>query len=259
MLGQLFSRRWFLATLLVIVGVGVNIRLGIWQLDRMAQRQAFNSRVQAQLDAPMLDLGTQIPDASDLSGMEYRAARVQGKYDFANEVALRNQVANNQPGVHLLTPLLIAGSAEYILVDRGWIPQDDFSNGDWSKYAEPGLVEVMGIIRASQNSPDFGQRFDPIPTAGESPLKAWHFANVIAIDQQISYDLLPVYIQQAPDPAWTGLPIRSQPKLELTEGPHLGYAIQWFTFAALLGIGYPFYLRRQETRRQQVHAAERTG
>ena len=37
-----------------------------------------------------------------------------------------------------------------------------------------------------------------------------------------------------------------QPDIELTEGSHFGYALQWFTFASILFIGYPFYLRKQE-------------
>jgi surfeit locus 1 family protein len=55
-----------------------------------------------------------------------------------------------------------------------------------------------------------------------------------------------VYVQQAPDESWSNLPNRTQPDIEITEGPHMGYAIQWFGFAALLGFGYPFFLRRQE-------------
>ena len=42
-------------------------------------------------------------------------------------------------------------------------------------------------------------------------------------------------------------PIPFQPELELTEGPHFGYALQWFTFATILFVGYPFFLRKQET------------
>jgi cytochrome oxidase assembly protein ShyY1 len=42
--------------------------------------------------------------------------------------------------------------------------------------------------------------------------------------------------------------------LDLSEGPHLGYALQWFSFVALLGIGYPFFIRRQE--RRSLQAAE---
>ncbi len=51
----MFSRRWFLATILVVVGVAVNIRLGIWQLDRLEQRRAFNTRVLAQINQPLLE------------------------------------------------------------------------------------------------------------------------------------------------------------------------------------------------------------
>jgi surfeit locus 1 family protein len=52
-------------------------------------------------------------------------------------------------------------------------------------------------------------------------------------------------VQQAPVPGSIGPPFRSLPELDLSEGPHLGYALQWFTFAALLTFGYPVYLRRQ--------------
>ncbi len=244
MILKLFSRRWFLTTLLVLVGVGVLARLGIWQLDRLEARRAFNARVSTQEAAPILVLNsTSLGDPGQmesLKGMEYRAVTVQGEYDFSHQVALRNQSWGNEWGVHLLTPLQIAGSEQSILVDRGWIPAEAFKSGDWSAYDEPGEVTVHGIVRASQSKPDFGKKNDP-----EGVLQAWNFANVERIQAQTPYGLLPVYIQQAPDPAWTSLPYRSLPEVELTEGPHMGYALQWFSFAALLGVGYPFFIRKQ--------------
>ena len=161
---------------------------------------------------------------------------------------MRNQYHENQLGVHLVTPLVSDDSGQAILVDRGWIPAADFESGDWSKYDEPGIVTVQGVIRRAQAKADFGSRSDPIPVSGGALLKAWNFVNIPAIQVQTSYKLLPAYLQQAPDPAWSGPPYRSQPELELTEGPHMGYAIQWFTFAALLAAGYPFFIRRQEQR-----------
>lgn len=245
---QMFSRRWILATILVVIGVAVNVRLGIWQLDRLAQRRAFNARVLAQINQPVLKLdGPALNE--DLSGMEYRKVVVIGDYDHSHEVALRNQAWENQVGVHLLTPLHVEGSNAYVLVDRGWVPDSDYVYDGWDQYAEPGKVEVMGVIRASQSKPDFGRRSDPTPVPGGESLKAWYFANVEAISQQVPYTLLPIYVQQAPAPSWTGLPYRTQPDLELSEGPHMGYAIQWFTFGAILGLGYPFFIRRQERRR----------
>ena len=46
MIRKMFSRKWILATLLVLAAMGVMIRLGIWQLDRLEKRRAFNARVQ---------------------------------------------------------------------------------------------------------------------------------------------------------------------------------------------------------------------
>ena len=245
-LGRVISRRWWKTTILVFIAMAVMARLGIWQLDRLEVRRAFNTRVQTQLDQPTLVLEEAALD-EDLENMEYRQVAVQGVYDHDAEVALRNQVWNNQAGVQILTPLKIKGSDRVVLVNRGWIPYEDFTSGEWSKYAEPGLVEVNGMIRASEIKPDFGSRTDPIPISGEAPLKAWHLANVGGISKQVPHELLPIYIQQSPDPEWIDMPYRSQPDLELTEGSHFGYAIQWFSFAGVLGIGYLFYIRREET------------
>jgi surfeit locus 1 family protein len=242
---KVISRRWWKTTLLVLLAMMVMGRLGIWQLDRLEQRKAFNTRVQIQLDQPTLVLEGAALD-EDLENMEYRQVTAQGEYDHTYEIALRNQVWNNQAGIHLLTPLKIKDSDSAILVNRGWIPYEDFISGEWSEYAEPGFVEVNGMIRASESKPDFGGRNDPVPMPGEAPLKAWHLTNVEGISRQVPYDLLPVYIQQSPDPNWTRMPYRGEPDLELTEGSHFGYAIQWFTFAGVLGIGYIFYIRREE-------------
>jgi surfeit locus 1 family protein len=260
MILRMFSRRWLLTSILVVLGVAVLARLGIWQLDRLAQRKAFNARVQSQLDQTELDL-TDGNINLNLAGMEYRAVHVIGKYDHSQQITLRNQYWQNQWGVHLVTPLHIQNSDQIVLVDRGWIPADDFESGDWSKYDEPGLVEVRGMIRASQSKADFGMRRDATPLPGEGPLLAWNFVNIDLLKNQIEGSLLPIYIQEGPDPVWTDLPYRSLPELELTEGPHMGYAIQWFTFATILGLGYPFFIRRQEAKgveeKQKMKVAEK--
>jgi surfeit locus 1 family protein len=251
----LFTRRWLPATLVVLAAIAVTIRLGIWQLDRLEQRRTFNARVQAQIDSPTLDLTAAASDAGladSLPGMEYRRVTVRGAYDFAAQVALRNQARDGQWGANLLTPLRIAGSRRVILVDRGWIPAEDYQAGNWDKYAEPGEVEVRGVVRLSQERAGFGRPADPTPAPGEKRA-SWTFANLPAIAGQMEYPLLPVYIQQAPDPAWSGLPARSHPDIELTEGSHLGYAIQWFCFALIFAVGYPLYARRELARSQ--HAA----
>jgi surfeit locus 1 family protein len=244
---HLISRKWWKTTLLVLAAVAVMVRLGFWQLDRLAQRKAFNTRVEAQLAEPALGLSNANLDL-DLYNMEYRDAFVRGEYDHERQLVLRNQDWQGRLGVHLLTPLVIEGSNQAVLVDRGWIPYEDFTEDRLDKYDEPRMVEVDGTLRRSQTKPLIGGRADQVPGPGDPPLKAWYWINIPGISGQLPYELLPVYIHSSPDAAVNELPYRSQQEPELTEGSHLGYAFQWFTFAAILGIGYPIYVRKEEAR-----------
>jgi surfeit locus 1 family protein len=240
---KMFQRRWLFATLLVFAGTALCIRLGIWQLDRLAQRRLFNAQYLSARAAPALDLNRQAPDS--IAGMEWRAAKVTGEYDFANQVALKNQYYNNQMGLHLLTPLRFGDKA--ILVDRGWIPSDGNSTpADWRRYDEPGTVTLEGQLRLGQTKPAFGGAADVLPANG-AKLETWYNADLAHIARQMPYPVLPVYLQPKPKPNDTEPPIPFQPEVEITEGPHLGYAFQWFTFATILFVGYPFFLRKQET------------
>ncbi|TLN02246.1 SURF1 family protein [bacterium] len=240
-----WTARWILTTLLVIAGVGVLARLGLWQLDRLAQRRAFNARVIAQEQAGELNLNQTLAQRAEMFDMEYRRVTVRGEYDFNQQVLLRNQELDGKLGFHLLTPLRIAGSDQSVLVDRGWIPYDQAAPQLRVKYEEPGVVTVSGVIRRPQTRPDFGGVADPTLAPGETRLDAWNIVNLERIQQQTTLDLLSVYIVQAPDAAWSGLPARQLVMPEISEGPHFGYAMQWFTFAAILGLGYPFFVRRQ--------------
>lgn len=239
---KMFRPKWLLATVLVLAGTALCVRLGIWQLDRLTQRRAFNQQVESMRSMTALDLNQQQPE--DIAGMEWRAVEVQGEYDFENQVALRNQYYEREYGYHLVTPLLFEGGA--VLVDRGWIPADGNSSaGDWRKYDESEVMDVRGQIRLGTEKPAIGGVEDVLPEDGNR-LEIWNNADLARIAGQLPYPILPVYIQLDPEPGDTEPPIPYQPTIELTEGPHFGYALQWFTFATILFAGYPFFLRKQE-------------
>lgn len=245
MMRRFFTPRWILATVLVVIGVGVTIRLGIWQLDRLDARRAFNNRVLTAQAMPVLDLNS-AEAGLDVFNMEYRRVTVRGYYDFTNQVLLRNQVWEGQAGFHVLTPLVLEGDRAAVLVDRGWIPAEGSDPEARRVYDEPGLVVVEGVLRRGQSKPDFGGVPDPVLEPGQKRLDAWNIVNLERIAQQMPYLLLEsVYLQQAPQAGQSTPPYRSLSEVEITEGPHMGYALQWFAFAVLLGCGYPFYLRRQ--------------
>jgi surfeit locus 1 family protein len=239
----MFKRKWIFSTFLVLIAIILMVRLGFWQLDRLEERRFFNTHYLQQIEAASLELNPSNLD-DNLENMEYRRITVSGQYDFSKEVAIRNQSYEDRAGVHLLTPLIINESDQAVLIDRGWIPLDAYLSSNWMEFVEDKRATINGIIRLSQSSPSFGGRSDPDLQPGEIRI-AWNFVNIDTISQQIPYPVLSIYIQQSPDPRWTDLPHRSKPEVEITEGPHLSYAIQWFTFVIILGIGYPIFIRRE--------------
>ncbi len=242
-LAVLFSRKWIFATLLALVGAAACARLGVWQLDRLEQRRAFNSHYLAVRAMPPLDLNAEAD--ADLAALEYRAVVVRGTYDFANQVALRNQYYNQRYGYHMLTPLRL-DDGRAVLVDRGWIPAEgNDAPSAWTRYDGAAPAQVQGMIRLGETKIPLGANSDPALAPGQARLDFWNFVNLERLAAQVPYPILPVYIQPNPDAGAAEPPIPYQPEIELTEGPHMGYALQWFAFAAILLIGYPFFVRKQ--------------
>jgi surfeit locus 1 family protein len=194
--------------------------------------------------------------SDDLETLEFRTVLIEGEYDLANTLVLGNQVWGDQMGVHLLTPLKIAGTETVILVDRGWIPFEDWQNRNLNAYDELGPVKVDGMLRVSQTK--LGLRDCLDETAGETPFQVWCLA-LDGIAAHLPYDLLPVYLIQAPEGEQTSPPYRAIPQIEISEGPHLSYAIQWFTFATILLVGYPFFVNREMQARERKAREEAGG
>jgi len=203
------QRRDVAAAIVAVLAAAVCVRLGIWQLDRLAQRKAVNAALAARLALPVLEV------RGGITGDSARLRRVTatGRYDFAAERSWPGRSFEGTPGVALITPLRLAdGSA--VLVDRGWVPSPDAFHVDHAAYRESDSVTVAGIARVLPRG-----RGD-VAAAGFLPF---------------------VIEQQAPDTR--GLP-RRWPAPAFDNGPHLSYAIQWFSFALIALVGTAVRIRR---------------
>ena len=243
----MFSRRWWWTTLLVLAAMGITIRLGIWQIDRYHRNKAFADHLTAMQTASTLILSGRAQPAG-LTGMEYRPVQAAGTFDFDHQIAVRNQIWvqswGNDIGYILVTPLVFPDGTA-VLVDRGWIPLEENTPASWRQFNQDGVVTINGIIRLPA-IPEMGGETDPPLAAGEISMDFWNLINIPRLQKQVPYPLLPVYIEQAPDPADTGLPYRVLPTPNVTAaGTNVGYATMWFAFTALLFGGYPLYLRKQ--------------
>ncbi len=231
-------------SIFIVTGASAMIALGVWQWGRLQERKDFNAKVVAQTNAPPLTI---TGEAIDSASLEYRRVTVNGLYDFTQEVVLRNRTYNGVAGVHLLTPLKIENSPNAILIDRGWISYpDSFPFEKRSKYAKTiGSVTVSGLIRLSQARPD-------APLAPADPtdlprLDTWFYPDLVMIQKQIPYPILPFYVERFPATDPDELPAPN-PELELSEGSHLSYVIQWFSFAIIFTVGCIALMREQMKR-----------
>jgi surfeit locus 1 family protein len=157
-----------------------------------------------------------LPVRGDVTADSARQRRVvaQGVYDFAAERTWPGRSFQGTPGVALVTPLRLADGSR-VLVDRGWAPSPDAFHVDHARYRESDTATVTGIAL--------------IPPRGRGDVDVSGF--------------LPFVIQnEAPEPA-QGLP-RRWPPPTLDDGPHLSYAIQWFSFAVIALVGTAVLIRK---------------
>lgn len=200
------------ALLMGVVTAAVCARLGIWQLDRRAERRAWNAEVAARMAAPPLALETGIVTAPPDS-LRYRRVQARGVFAFGDQRTESNKSLHGRPGVFVVTPLRFADGTG-VLVQRGFAAAPDGMTVDAARLAEPESATVAGVLL--------------VPTGR----LAVHPESV-----GVGYPLLPLVIRRTKPSAGMpeGLAIAPMPALDA--GPHLSYAIQWFAFAAIALVG----------------------
>ena len=245
MLRVLVSRRWWPATILILLGMAGLAQLGFWQLDRLEWRRGMNTQTLARLNAPPVAVNGDTVWEADWHD---RQAVALGILDYRSQVGIKNRFYKEEAGIHLLTPMRLEGSDVVLMVDRGWIPQARVS-GDWSQYDEgEGLVEVRGLL----------QDANPYPSGADidaSPGSLYHREDLALLGRVLDIDVAPMFLLLQPvEGDASGWPRRQFKDLHLSEGNHLSYAIQWFLFSLILGVGYVLMVRKRT--RQSVETVQ---
>lgn len=213
------------------------ISLGFWQLRRLASRRALNAEIVARLTQPPVSIDS-LP--RDSAGMHYRQVVVRGTYDYAHQIVLADRTRNGSPGVDIVTPVRAAGSDTALLVTRGWVYAPDGVSADLSQWRETDTVNAVGYARP------LSVPYRGSPTLVEHP-GAYRWIDLHAIRASIPYPVYPLSIILEGDTASSAAVAKHTPPRvpppPLDEGPHMSYAIQWFSFAAIAIVGTIFFLR----------------
>jgi surfeit locus 1 family protein len=252
MTGIAWSKRLVKLLAVTLLVAATCVALGIWQFARLHQKQQFNAAARAGLSAPPAPLDTLLARGVDAEQVRYRRAEASGTYDTAHEFVLYGRTQNAQAGNHMLTPLRLADGLA-ILVDRGWVPLNVDEPGAAGVAPPSGDVQVEGVLFPSEG--------DPPGVVGRPNVEETTLAKVdlATIQSQLPYRIDPAYLLlQRQSPAQSGRFPDPAPLPELSEGPHLSYAVQWFTFAAITIAGF-VVLALREKRDLQPAVDDRLG
>lgn len=240
----LFGRKWWWVTLLVIALMALLARLGFWQLDRLQERRAANAQLLAAIESAPIDLNRDAVSYAPLrpdevtSDLANRDVVMTGEFDYANQRVLKLQNWAGRAGVHLITPFVLENGDSAVLVDRGWIPDAEYEAGN-AFDENKGTQVVDGYVALTETI----SRRTADAVVPASPGIELFRVDIAALQEDMPYTLIPFYVRVTPpDGEITSLPIPMAKEVDLSEGPHLDYALQWFIFSLGLGIAYVVYI-----------------
>jgi surfeit locus 1 family protein len=219
-----------LPSLMVLILLPVLLRLGFWQLARADQKRAILAAQSAKLALPPKIIDRQFTDTENL---EFRRLEISGTFLNQYQIFIDNKVHQGEVGYDVVTPLQIKNSKQFVLVNRGWVPQGE-SRAVLPVIDTPAKeVSLVGIAKYHpKDVVSFG--------AANRSNKGWpavvRWIDIKALQTETKLDLLPFLLLLDPKSQygfvceWTFV--------NMPPEKHVSYAVQWFGMAAVLLVIY---------------------
>ena len=218
------ERYAILKTLIALLLVILCLWAAQWQYHRGIDRHARNSLIAAQSKLPAIALKD---ITNDLQALEWRQISMQGVFDETNQILLRNRYFDGVYGFEQLT-LFIFGDRK-IWVDRGWIKAgSDATVPPALQPTSKEVVSITGRLRLDSSLPR-GKFFAVANNADRNLVSQLDARNGVQTEK-FYVDLI-----SSSDSAMNPKVAVELP--ELSDGPHMAYALQWLFFAGLVIYG----------------------
>jgi len=230
-LGRLHVRIHWGIALCVTLTFAMLVNLGFWQLGRAEEKRALQREMLARQELPAMALAQVQPRTGTLSEaqasqLENLRVSVSGRYWNEASFLVAFQFFQGAPGFELVTPFLVNGSEETLLVSRGWIAPGPGDDG--LPFVEP--VEGEQILT--------GQLHVPAAVVGITQVEgaAWPLRlrrmDVSRAAEVLDRPVLPWVLRLSADSA--GVLARHWPAVTVSTRSNIQYALQWFALALLV-------------------------
>ena len=207
------TRRMFPPLLFGAIGTAILIALGVWQVQRLAWKEAILAEIEARIAAAP----SALPESPAPEADKYRPVGVTGRY-LPGELHVLTTITGLGPGYRIVSGFESAGGRR-ILVDRGFVPQHE-KEADRSRPDAP--VRVSGTL----HWPDERDGFTP-PNDPEA--NVWYARDVAAMAEALDTEPILLVAREGSGPGIRPMPIETAG----IANDHLEYALTWFTLAAI--------------------------
>jgi cytochrome oxidase assembly protein ShyY1 len=234
-LTETLRRTGLVPTLATIVVVAVCVSAGLWQRDRLQQKLALRTQVEAASSRPPAAL----PSTNDWSGWRFRRVQATGTFDGPHQILIDNRLRGGRVGYEVVAPLLL-GDGRVLVVERGWVPAGA-TRAEVPDVPPPG-GEITVTGRINQPPSPF------LELARETAQgRVWQNLDLDRYAKAIGRAVLPVVLEQGEPAAPGDVLVRDWPAPDVGVEKHENYMVQWFAFAATaIGFwGYSTWRRRR--------------
>jgi surfeit locus 1 family protein len=206
-----------------VLGTGVLVGLGVWQVQRLGWKQDVIALIETRLESGVADL----PAAPNESANEYAAVRLSGTIEPGEIHVL---LARNGISYRVIAPFLLADGRR-VMLDRGIVPD---AGKDASRPIGPAEVEGNLLW------PDETDSFTPDPNLERN---IWFARDVGRMSAALGTEPVLVVARRLSLPGTDPLPV----SVELRNN-HLEYAITWFAMAITWSVMTAYLLWRIKRR-----------
>lgn len=220
--------------LVALAAMALTLGLGFWQWGRGQQRLALQESLETRQAMPALEADALLAPqaATPASELLHRQVVLRGQWVAERTIYLDNRQMQGRPGFYVLTPLRLAGRAEVVLVQRGWIPRNFQDRATLAPVQIPaGEVTVTGRIALAP------ARLYAFAGTETGPIR--QNLGIEAFRAETGLSLIDGSVVQVGPPS-EGL-VRDWPVAASGADKNFGYAFQWWALSALIFILYVWF------------------